>query len=138
MLEFICRIMKKFTAVLALLIFTGLQQVKAQTTVVFNLNLKPQLEDSLFVAGRGDIAQLTGNMYPLGRNRFIRLRDEEPIDSVYTAEVTFPRAVRGRRLSYNYLLETENRIFREQMPRHVELTGGEVELDPLYFDSYVW
>lgn len=96
------------------------------------------MEDSTFVPGQGDVAQVTGNLYPLDGRVPIRMRDREPVDSVFTAEVKFPRSVQGRTLQYNYLLDTEDQTFEEQRYRQLDLRGGKITLDALYFDSYAW
>jgi len=123
---------------LLMLTILGVTELQAQTTVTFNINLKPQLEDSVFVPGRGDYVEVTGNQYPLGGNRTVRLRDREPVDSVFTAEVRFPSNVQGNTLQYNFILETSDKTWEEQMYRQLNLRGGKIMLDALYFDSYAW
>lgn len=110
----------------------------AQATVTFNLNLKPQLEDSTFIPVT-DVIELVGDLSPLGRNRVLRLRDLAPKDSIYTVEVEFPRRFNQRTLTYNFVLRTEIRgVFRESLPRTLLLRTGTVELDPFYFDAFAW
>ncbi len=121
-----------------LLLLLGMADiVYAQSKVTFNLNLKPMLEDSTFIPGR-DMAEVTGNLYPLGRNRNVRLYDLEPVDSVYTAEITFPRSVMGRQLEWNFVLTLNQNTRREDMPRRLGLRSGDVELDPFYFNAFAW
>ena len=132
--------MNKRIIITAFALFTaiGITELQAQTTVTFNLNLKPMLEDSVVVPGRGDVVQVTGNLYPLDGRVPVRMRDREPIDSVYTAEVKFPRSVQGRTLQYSYVLDTEEETIKESMYRQLRLRGGDIETDPLYFDSHAW
>ena len=108
----------------------------AQTTVVFRVDLRPQLKDSLFVPGRGDRVELAADYYPLGRDRNRPMADTEPADSIYTAEVTFRRRLDGQTLTYNFVLKTANGTLTEQKKRLVPLNGGKIILDPIRFNAY--
>lgn len=108
----------------------------AQSTVTFQVNLKPQLEDSVFIPGR-DVVKLTGNTYPLS-GRGISLKDNAPKDSIYTVEVKFPGSADGKKVSYNYELNANERVIKESMPRLIQLRQGEFTLDALYFDTFAW
>ena len=107
----------------------------AQSTITFKVNLKPLMEDSVFVPGR-DVAKITGNIMPLTRG--ITLKDESPQDSIYTAEVNFSRSYSGKKLSYNFVLETEPKTIRESRPRTLAIRSGKYDLDALYFDAFAW
>lgn len=109
----------------------------AQTTVIFNLNLKPQLEDSSFVPG-SDILEVTGNLYPFGFNKNFRLEDAAPIDSIYTVEVSFTGAENNKTLEYNFLIRTDTEEIKESRPRVLELNSGTIALDALYFNAFAW
>lgn len=111
-------------------------QGQAQAQITFQLNLKPQLEDSVFIPGR-DVVKLKGNTYPLTGSG-ITLVDASPKDSVYSVEVRFPGSANGNRISYNFVLETEPKTLKESMPRQLRLSRGKRELDALYFDSFAW
>ena len=107
----------------------------AQSTITFKVNLKPQMEDSVFVPGR-DVAKIIGDISPLPRG--IALKDESPQDSIYTVEVRFSRAYTGKKLSYNFVLETEPRVMQESRPRTIGIRSGDMELAALYFDTFAW
>lgn len=128
------------TSTIFALILTGIlllsQNSYAQTKITFQVNLKPQLEDSVFIPGR-DLVKLKGNQYPL-TGKGITLRDSAPKDSVYTVEVSFPGHASGKKISYNFILETEPKTINESMPRQLLIRNGEHTLDALYFDSFAW
>lgn len=109
-----------------------------QTTVTFNVNLKPQLKDSIFVPERGDLLEIAGDILPLGMNKKMQLKDLEPVDSVFTIKITFPYRNQGRQLSYYFVLTTENETQKEDMPHIIRLSGRNIETDPLYFNAYAW
>lgn len=109
----------------------------AQTTVIFNLNLNPQLEDSSFVPDR-DILEVTGNLYPFGFNKNFKLEDLAPLDSIYTVEVNFSGAENNKTLEYNFLIRTEREEIKENRPRVLELHSGTIALDALYFNAFAW
>ena len=111
--------------------------LKAQTKITFNVNLKPQLEDSVFIDGKDQI-QLIGNLFPLGNGRPIRMKDTEPIDSIYTAEVNFSSRLNNQQLEYNFRIVTESGIQNERMKRSITLQGRNANLPPLFFNAFVW
>lgn len=124
------------TLITFLLLFISIP-VFSQTTVKFQVNLSSMIEDSSFVPNQ-DIIRVTGNMYPLGQNRFVQLRDENPVDSVYTSEVTFQNRQNNVVLEYNFqILKTDNKIINESMKRRLTLRSGQVELPMLFFDAFV-
>lgn len=108
----------------------------AQSSITFQVNLKPQLEDSVFVPGR-DIAKITGNTYPL-TGKGVILKDTSPKDSIYTIEVKFPGSATGKEISYNFVLNVGDKVINESMPRSIRLRQGDFTLDALYFDSFAW
>lgn len=126
----------RYSLCMTILIIAFAGSAHAQSKITFNLNLKPMLEDSTFIPGR-DIAEVTGDLYPLGRNRNVRLYDRDPIDSVYTAEVTFPRSAMGKQLEWNFVLTINQNTRREDMVRRLGLRGDK-ELDPFYFNAFAW
>lgn len=106
----------------------------AQSEVTFKVNLKPQLEDSVFIPGRDQI-YLQGNVYPLSSGQ---KTDHAPADSVYEVSVRFPSRVVGQQLSYNFFIDTPQNTKEEQMPRNLQIRSRDQELDALYFDSFAW
>jgi hypothetical protein len=130
---------KSMTCILFLGIafFLSFSSAYAQSSVTFQVNLKPQMEDSVFVPGRGDVAKISGDIYPL-KNGGVILKDESPKDSVYVAEVKFSRAYLGKKLNYNFLIETETQTIKESMPRALGIRSGDLTLDAFYFDSFAW
>lgn len=119
-------------------ILSGVESAVAQTTVTFNVNLKPQLENGDFIPGRGDKIELTGNIIPLRPGVYLRMRDQEPIDSVYSVTVPFSRNQQDRSLSYNYVLTIDGETLSEDSPHRIVLRGRAINLDALYFGSNVW
>lgn len=123
--------------IISIFVFGLTMHCNAQTTVIFNLNLKPQLEDSSFIPDR-DILEVTGNLYPFGYNKNIKLEDLAPVDSIYTVEVNFSGAENNKTLEYNFLIRTEREEFKENRPRVLELHNGTIALDALYFNAFAW
>src|SRR6056297_2585424 len=102
---------------LSILLFT----VAEAQTVTFNVNMKPMLEDSSFVPGQ-DVLRVTGNIYPLGPNQFVQLRDTSPRDSIFSAEVRFTNPQPNEVLEYTFqILRPENQIERERGMRRIPL-----------------
>lgn len=109
----------------------------ARQQVTFNVNIKPQLKDSVFIPGR-DQLRLVGNFQPINTARPYLLSDEEPIDSVYSVTINFPRRFRNQTLVYNYEM-TINYVKRtEDLERELMLRQGDVELPPLFFNAFAW
>lgn len=127
---------------LALLLFsftfvlTNSDETHAQQ-VVFNLNLKPQLADSVFIPGR-DVLQITGSEYPLNTAAPVIMRDLPPIDSIYTATVRFSSRLTGKTIQYNFEMMLEGRRIGESLPRTLLIPADKTELDALYFDAFAW
>ncbi len=109
----------------------------ARQEVTFNVNLKPQLEDSVFIPGR-DQLKLVGSLQPINTARPYFLTDEEPIDSVYSVTINFPARFRNQTLVYNFEMTVNYRKLTEDLERQVLLRQGEVELDALYFNAFAW
>jgi hypothetical protein len=123
-----------FVAVLVL----GTAYVHAQTTVRFVVNVKPLLVDSVLVPPI-DYVELTGDQYPLGQYKYVRMKEEEPVDSVFSVEVTFPRRLLNRKLTYNFIIRRPNHgDMYESLPRNLIIRGNEVTTDTLYFDAFAW
>ena len=130
--------MKKIGLAFSLALLIGTLSVQAQTTVKFNVNIKPFLLDSTVVPPL-DYVELTGDLYPLGQYKFVRMTDEEPIDSVYSVEVTFPRRFLNRRLLYNFVIRRPSSTDKfEGLQRNLVLRPGEFATDSLFFDSFAW
>ncbi|WP_138430332.1 hypothetical protein [Fodinibius saliphilus] len=109
----------------------------AQTEVTFKVNLKPQLEDSIYIPGR-DRVYLKGNTFPLSKTKNVYLKDVAPIDSIYEATVDFPSRSNGEVVKYNYYIYTPDNLMQEQRPRSIRLRGKEIELDAIYFNAFAW
>lgn len=117
------------------ILFSGV--AVAQTSVTFNVNLKPQLEDSTFIPGRDQI-KIVGDLYPINTPNPYYLIDEEPIDSIYTIEVRFSSRFRNQMLNYNFEMTSNYVRLTEVLPRSLQLQGREVELDAFYFNAFAW
>lgn len=126
-------ISKIIVAVLFLLIS---ENVLAQAKITFNINLKPQLEDSVFVPGR-DQVYLVGSTYPLRMIRPLAMKDDAPIDSTYTVEVKFNRDQMSKMVEYNFILRINSNQLKEDRTRSLNIRGDE-RLDALYFNSFAW
>lgn len=110
--------------------------VSAQTKVTFNVNMKPMLEDSTFIPGQ-DILRVKGDLQPFTRVTTFQLSDEQPIDSVYSVTVNFPRRYTDQTLTFNYFIQTLNRgTLQESLPRYIELKGMDVNHPPYVFDTF--
>lgn len=116
--------------------FTPVLMVQAQTTVTFNVDLRPMMRDSTFIPGQHYL-QVNGNLYPFGQNRPVRLNDETPKDSIFTAEVRFSRRYNNEQLTYNYEIVKPEEILKERGGRSLILSGQDVTLPPVGFNSFV-
>lgn len=123
-----------FILVGALLLTSNL--VFAQS-VTFNVNMKPQLEDSTFVPGR-DKLKLIGSVAPINTASPYYLSDQEPIDSVYSVTINFSPRYRNQTITYNFEMNVNYRKLTENLQRQLLLRQGEVSLDPLYFNAFAW
>jgi len=129
-------LIKRLSPAFVLLLVSS-SSVFAQTSITFNVNLKPQLEDSTFVPGR-DQLKIVGDLYPINTPNPYYLVDAEPIDSVYSITIRFSSRFRGQTLTYNFEMMSNFVRMTEVMPRGVQLQGREVELDALYFNAFAW
>lgn len=109
----------------------------AQSSVTFNVNLKPQLEDSSFVPGR-DMLEIIGDIRPLSMLRTFRLTDTEPVDSVYSVTLNFSTRFNRQMLTYNFIMTANSVKLTEVLERNLTLQNREVSLDALYFNAFAW
>jgi hypothetical protein len=128
--------MKRIILLFAL-IFTQFLIVQAQTTVTFNVDLRPMMKDSTFIPGQ-DFLQVNGNLYPFGLNRPVRMSDNTPKDSIFTAEVQFSRRFNNERLKYYFEIVKPDETLSESSNRFVHLNGQDIILPPVGFNSYVY
>ncbi len=105
--------------------------------VTFNVNLKPQLEDSTFIPGR-DQLRVIGSAQPISLATPYYLTDQEPIDSVYSVTINFSPRYRNQTIVYNFEMTANYRKITEELERQLLIRQGEVELDPLYFNAFAW
>jgi len=130
------QLLKKFYVSALILLGVNLSVV-AQSSITFNVNLKPQLEDSTFLPGIDQI-KIIGDLYPLNTPNPYYLIDEEPVDSIYSITVRFSSRFRNDMLTYNFEMMANYIRLTEVMPRSIQLQGRDVELDPLYFNAFAW
>tara|TARA_R110000868_G_scaffold304437_10_gene565154 strand:- start:27860 stop:28249 length:390 start_codon:yes stop_codon:yes gene_type:complete len=105
--------------------------------VTFNVNLKPQLEDSTFIPGRDQLT-LVGSVTPINTATPYFLTDQEPIDSVYSVSINFSPRFRNQTITYNFEMTVNYRKLTENLQRQLLIQQGDVELDPLYFNAFAW
>lgn len=130
--------MKQYLSFLALLLLSlTFKPAEARQSVTFNVNMKPQLEDSTFVPGR-DQLQLVGNVAPINSLRPFYLIDTEPIDSIYSVTINFSPRFRNQTITYNFEMTANYRKYTEVMERNLRLINNEVSLDALYFNAFAW
>jgi len=120
---------------LFLLSYVGINQARAQTEVSFHIDLKQQVQDSLFIPGK-DQVQLIGSEYPLDMSAGLRLRDKPPADSVYTTTVHFPSRQDGKVLKYKYRYYHNGEWVEENRIRVLPLEGEERDLDITFFNGF--
>lgn len=109
----------------------------SQSDITFKVNLRPQLEDSIFIPGR-DHVYLKGDIFPLSQSRKVYLKDVAPIDSIYQTTVNFSSSANNERLTYNFFIQTPEELKKEQQPRYIQISSKDRELDALYFNSFAW
>lgn len=115
--------------------FTSIS-ASAQTKITFNVDMKPMLEDSSFIPGQ-DILRVKGDLQPFTRVTTFQLNDEQPIDSVYSVTINFPRRYTDQTLTFNYFIQTLNRgTLQESLPRYIELKGMEISHPPYVFNTF--
>jgi len=105
--------------------------------VTFNVNLKPQLEDSTFIPGR-DQLKVIGSVQPISLATPYYLTDQEPIDSVYSVTINFSPRYRNQTIIYNFEMTVNYRKIAEDLERELYLQQGESTLDALYFNAFAW
>lgn len=110
----------------------------AQSKITFNVDMRSELEDSVFVPSRGDVLEIKGDFYPLNNPRGLVMVDDEPIDSVYSITVNFSSRYRNKSLTYNYFMTVNGQTRTEVLPRSLQLQGREIDLTPLYFNAFSW
>lgn len=110
--------------------------VQAQTSVTFNIDMKQMMQDSTFIPGQ-HVIQVNGNLFPFGPNRPVRMRDEQPKDSVFTAEVSFSRRFNEERLRFNFEIVKPVETIKERGPRSIVLNGQDITLPPAVFNSFI-
>lgn len=129
--------MKSIFKIIATILFLLISNnALSQNKVTFNINLKPQLEDSTFIPNR-DAVFLVGSTYPLRMTRPLTMRDEAPIDSIYTVEVNFNRNQMNAMVEYNFILQINYTQRKEDRVRSLNIRGDE-RLDALYFNAFAW
>lgn len=108
----------------------------AQTRVIFQLNLKQEMKDSVFVPSEHSIV-ITGDKRPFSRTRTFEMEDKSPIDSIFTAEVDFPSSVMGETLRYNYVIKREIGDLEEFRPRLLPLKErNRLILNVMFFNDF--
>ena len=128
---------RKFLLFLLALSCLLISELTAQSAVVtFNVNLEPQLKDSIFIPGR-DWIIITGRQYPF-RQSNNRLTDTVPKDSVYSITLRFNANDLNKTFNYNFVMYTDGRARREDMVRQITIERGERNLDALYFNAFAW
>lgn len=104
------------------LVLTFMSKASAQTKITFNINLRPQIEDSTFNPDRDEVV-LRGNRLPFSKTRTIRLRDKEPVDSVYSVAIDFPSMVNDKFLEYRFIIKSPDKDIEENQSRLIRLEG---------------
>lgn len=108
----------------------------AQSRVIFQINLKQEMKDSVFVPSEHSIV-ITGDKRPFSKTRTFAMEDQSPIDSIFTAEVNFPYSVMGETLRYNYVIKRENGDLEEFRPRLLPLKErNRLILNVTYFNDF--
>lgn len=125
-------------SILAFFIIGALQSsLWARQSVTFNVNMKPQLEDSSFVPGR-DQLRLVGNVSPINTARPYFLTDTAPKDSIFSVTINFSSQYRNKSIVYNFEMTANYRTYKENLKRNLLIQFDEVSLDPLYFNAFAW
>ena len=128
---------KKLVVLFLITVALSSVEALARQQVTFNIDIKPQLEDSIFIPGR-DQLRIVGNLQPINTARPYFLSDEEPIDSVYSVTINFPQRFRNQTLIYNYEMTINYVKQTEDLERQLLLRQGDVELPPLFFNAFAW
>lgn len=129
--------LRKTVCLIIIIIFTAGVHLSAQpATVTFNINLQPELKNSVFIPGR-DWIVITGNQYPFDKLNN-RLEDSAPIDSIYSITLQFRSSDINKNLGFNYVMYIEGNAIREDMRREIEIYQDSQNLDPFYFNAFAW
>jgi hypothetical protein len=121
----------------AVLLLFSQFELFSQPTITFNINLEPQLKDSVFIPGRDRIL-VTGNTFPLTQSSNILKDSSTPPDSIYSITLRFSNNDFGKTLNYKYIMYINGQRKEESLDRQVRVRREEMDLDALYFDSYAW
>lgn len=118
------------------------QSCYAQAKIYFSIDLKQQMKDSVFVPSKYSSVVVTGNQYPFTSTNSFELKDEAPVDSVYSAEVDFPSSSTGKTLKYNFkIIRPKRGNLTERRPRllQIDKTGSRGRMLPVaYFNRFSW
>ena len=107
-----------------------------QTKITFNIDMRPQIEDSTFIPAIHSI-KLAGNQLPFSKTRKIKMRDRAPVDSIYSATVYFPSIVNDTFLEYNFLIKTPGgKVIQEQKVRLLQLEKQRESIPPSFFGKF--
>lgn len=130
--------MKKIILSLIVLFSFG-ALVQAQSMVTFQVDMKYAKQNGLFNDLTNSLV-LVGDLSPLGTrpSQYITLKDTAPIDSIYTAVVTFPASLNDKKLKYNFIINKLLTSEKEDRVREITLNGGDMELPAIKFNAYDW
>lgn len=107
----------------------------AQASVTFQIDLKKQLKDSVFIPSEHSIV-IVGNKLPFTRTNSFELQDKAPIDSVYSVGIRFPSHVTGEKLEYNYVIKRPSGDLEESRARFLPLREGNRVMYMAYFNNF--
>ncbi len=123
---------------LSILVCITLTDIIAQSAdITFNVNLQPQLKDSIFIPGR-DRLIVTGNQYPFNQPDTKLTDTSTPKDSVYTVTLKFFRRDFNKTFNYSFVMYIDGEPIRESMVRQINVRPEDQDLDALYFDAFAW
>lgn len=112
------------------------EKTQAQSRVIFQINLKQEMKDSVFVPSEHSIV-ISGDQRPFSRTRTFEMEDKTPIDSIFVAEVDFPYSVMGETLRYNFEIKRDIGDLEEFRPRLLPLKKTQRQiLNVTYFNDF--
>lgn len=126
-----------FFCLLLLIIGTESNPAAAQSRVVFSIDLREQMRDSVFIPGVHTV-ELTGDQRPFTPYHTLKLEDKPPADSIYVKEVSFPSRVMGEVLKYNFLIRSAYEVTEERRSRLLPLQPGNHKVHVAYFNIFNW
>ena len=127
-------VLNKILGIVILVAIAG--TATAQSQVTFQLNLKQQMKDSAFVPPQHSVV-VTGNQLPFTSLNSFKMRDTEPVDSVYSAQVRFPSSEIGKTLKFKFEIKRPKKNnLTERQPRLLRIEEGTNTLRPDYFNSF--